>query len=327
VSDSKIQRKKRQEIVVTPGGPRPIERVHRVATGQTVRLNDQGIHTMSLKGKSATIAQMASEEMVITPGGKRPKSHVHKVEAGHILRVTGSRLKKLDSSENIMADFGAVAPGLGKPPAPAGGWVTYGYWNNDTGVPISLLKTNWVVPPPPTTQSGQLIYLFNGIQNSTNILQPVLQWGTSPAGGGNFWAIASWYVGPPGAQAFYSELVQVKPGDVLVGVMTMTGQSGNFFNYSCEFQVIAGPSLPVENIEQLAWCCETLEAYGITKASDYPATRMTQFESINIQTGTTSPNVTWTPFPDPPQAQGFGEHCVVPTNSATNGEVDIFYQP
>ena len=38
------------------------------------------------------------------------------------------------------------------------------------------------------------IFLFNGIQNSTSIYQPVLQWGPSAAGGGNFWTVASWYV-------------------------------------------------------------------------------------------------------------------------------------
>ena len=316
-----IQRRKK--IVVPPGGPRAIEKVHGVSPGHVIRRDDKGSHSIILKSGSGKIIQAPTEELVFTPGGHRPKSYVHKVEAGHILRVSGSRLKKLDQSRKIVADFGAVAPGLGQPPAPAGGWVAYGYWNNNTGIPISLFKTTWTVPLAPATQSGQLIYLFNGIQNSTNILQPVLQWGASPAGGGNYWAIANWYVGPPGAQAFYSELVQVNPGDVLTGVMTLTGQAQNHFNYRSEFQGIAGPTLPVENIEQLAWCCETLESYGITAATDYPATQRTQLSSITIQTGATVPAVTWTPAGD---NATYGENCTVPINSATNGEVDIFYQ-
>ena len=46
----------------------------------------------------------------------------------------------------------------------------------------------WQVPPPPSVQdSGEVVFLFNGIQNyGTNfgILQPVLQWGVSAAGAG-----------------------------------------------------------------------------------------------------------------------------------------------
>jgi hypothetical protein len=64
-----------------------------------------------------------------------------------------------------------------------------------------------------------------------------LQWGTSAAGGGNYWAVASWLADGQGGPAFYSQLVQVKPGDVFVGVMTLTGQSPNGLSYNCEFQM------------------------------------------------------------------------------------------
>ena len=54
------------------------------------------------------------------------------------------------------------------------------------------------------------------------IYPPVLQWGPSAAGGGNYWAVASWYADGQGGQAFYSQLVQVSnPGDILVGIMTL----------------------------------------------------------------------------------------------------------
>ncbi len=121
-----------------------------------------------------------------------------------------------------------------------------------------------------------MIFLFSGIQNSTMIYQPVLQWGESAAGGGNYWAVASWYVDGQGGIALHSSLVQVNPGDTLVGVMTLTGQSGSQFSYDCSFQGIANASLPVSNIEQLTWLIETLECYGITKASDYPDAALTE---------------------------------------------------
>jgi hypothetical protein len=64
-------------------------------------------------------------------------------------------------------------------PALGSGWITYASWTNNTGAPISLFSTSWIVPPAPATQSGQTIFLFSGIQNSGFIYQPVLQWGSS----------------------------------------------------------------------------------------------------------------------------------------------------
>jgi hypothetical protein len=82
-------------------------------------------------------------------------------------------------------------------PVLGGGWTIYAYWNNGTGTTISVFKTTWKVPPDPQTTGKQTIFLFNGIQNygsNFGILQPVLQWGPSAAGGGQYWSAASWYV-------------------------------------------------------------------------------------------------------------------------------------
>src|SRR5262249_55582039 len=157
----------------------------------------------------------------------------------------------------------------------------------------------------------------NGIDPSNPsaaILQPVLQWGVSAAGGGNYWSIASWYVTGSG-HAYHTTLVPVHSGDTLVGVMKLTGQSDNLFSYTCEFQGIAGTSLPVQNVEQLVWCNETLEAYSITQCSDYPATDLTAMRSINIHTGSTMPTLNWTPE-DP--VTDCGQHTVVISNSPTD---------
>ena len=236
-----------------------------------------------------------AEEFVLTPGGLRLKSLVHKIESGTILDGSDGRHRMLDSSGRVLADFGLipyrptgrplmpenVAHPAGGVPAFGSGWITYASWTNDTGTPVSLFSTSWVVPPAPATQSGQLIFLFSGIQNSTMIYQPVLQWGGgSEAGGGNYWAVASWYADGQGGQAFYSELVQVNPGDVLVGVMELTGQSSDGFSYNCYFEGIPNTSLPIQNVQELTFCIETLECYGITQCSDYPAAPRTQMSSI-----------------------------------------------
>ena len=282
------------------------------------------------------------DQLVLTPGGFRPSSQVHKVEDGQHLDLADGRIRNIHQSGLLAADFGEFAPvqpswplqpgnvingaltsGAAAVPALGSGWIAYAGWTNNTGTPVSLLKTAWTVPPAPTTQSGQTVFLFNGIENATMILQPVLQWGVSAAGGGNFWAIGSWYASGPGGHSFYSSLTQVAPGTQLVGTMTLTGQSASGFSYDCRFDGIAASVLPVQNVPELTWCIQTLEAYQISARSDYPPAVMTAMTAINLQVGGNPAPLAWTqnnPVTDT------GQHCVVVSNDATSGEVDLYYQ-
>jgi len=279
-----------------------------------------------------------ADDLVLTPGGYRPQSTVHLIEPGHILDASGGVLqKRLAATGEVVESFGpvpvrpgneplhpanvfvpaSVVPGLGS------GWITYASWANSTGKPITSFNTTWMVPPPPATQSGQTIFLFNGIQNSSMIYQPVLQWGSSGAGGGNFWAVASWYVDGQGGPAFHSQLIQVSPGQNLLGVMTLTGQSGGLFSYECQFQGIANSGYPVQNIAQLTWCIETLEAYGLTKCSDYPGSSMTAMTAIEITTSGGEAPLSWAasnPVTD------CGQHTAVISDASPGGEVVLFYR-
>jgi hypothetical protein len=316
--------------VITPGGLRPRQSVHGIRPGQVVRRTAEGTYV---------VEDDSSEELVLTPGGLRPRSRVHQLEPGHVVDAAGGRLLMRQASGEIVADLGTtpVAP-RGRPlmphnvvaplvggvePAVVSGWITYVSWTNSTGNPVSNFTTNWVVPPAPSTDNGQTIFLFNGIQNSTNIYQPVLQWGPSAAGGGSQWNVASWYVDGSGGTTFYTNLVGVNVGDVLTGVMTLTGQSPSGFSYDCFFQGIANTSLPVQNIQELTWLIETLECYGITRCSDYPATNKTAMTAIGIQTGATTPVVAWTvsnAFTD------CGQHTLIFSEEAGgSGEVDLWY--
>ena len=153
---------------------------------------------------------------------------------------------------NVTTARAALVAGAGQGdplPALGEGWISYAYWTNNTGSPVTRFATTWVVPPAPATDSGQTIFLFNGIQNSTMIYQPVLQWGPSAAGGGSYWAVASWYADGQTGTSFHSTLVRVNPGDVLVGVMTLTARQGNGFSYNCQFTGIANSSLPISNVD------------------------------------------------------------------------------
>ena len=329
----------KDDLVIAPGGPRSKDLVHPVGPGEAVRRSESGAHTVVPKDQPASGEGRSAmdEALVLTPGGFRPKSLVHHIEPGHVLRATAGRLQKLHPSGKMLVEFEAIPLRPGNEPlmprnvrlahrevpALGSGWISYASWSNNAGQPVSLFATTWVVPRPPATQSGQTIFLFNGIQNSTMIYQPVLQWGPSAAGGGNFWAVASWYADGQNGQAFYSQLVKVNPGDVLVGIMTLTGQSPSGFDYDCEFQGIANSGLSIQNVQELTWCIETLEAYGVNQCSNYPASLRTAFQQISLQTGSATPALNWAaanPITD------CGQHAVVVSNSSAAGEVRIYYR-
>jgi hypothetical protein len=278
------------------------------------------------------------KDMVLTPGGMRHKAHVHKIPIGHHLDQRSNRIVQRDEQGKVVADHGEIKhrpedkplmPGnVTLPPdsvAPlASGWITFADWNNNSGQPASLFVATWHVPPAPTTASGQTIFLFNGIQNSTMIYQPVLQWGPSFAGGGNYWTVASWYADGQGGPVFHSPLTTVNVGQKLIGVMASTGQNGALFSYQCQFIGIPNSILPIFNVPELKWHVITLETYNCTKPTDYPNVPDTPFTGVLVQTGTGTPppNVVWQPVN---AITDTGQHTIVVNNAYGDGLVIIFY--
>ena len=87
---------------------------------------------------------------------------------------------------------------------------------------VSAINSTWVVPGPPISPGGQTLFFWNGVEpaDTSAVLQPVLQWGTSAAGGGPYWAYASWYVSASHGSHF-SPLVKVSPGERVAGSNTL----------------------------------------------------------------------------------------------------------
>lgn len=268
-----------------------------------------------------------SRSLILTPGGYRHPSLVHHVEPGQAVKSDGDRLSLLNLETNELKEIPESDAATVQAAALGSGWIAHAYWMNDTGEPVSSFSTAWQVPPEPDTQSGQTIYLFNGISpadNSAAIIQPVLQWGgPGELGGGPYWTIASWYVegANSGGRAFHSSHVRVSPGETVVGVMSLVGQPGGRFSYQCEFQGVAGTSLTCESVDELVWCNLTLEAYSVSQCSDYPA-GLTAMRAVNLQTGGSNPALSWTPSND---VEDCGQHVVVVNDSSQDGEVDIYY--
>src|SRR5262249_31475630 len=146
----------------------------------------------------------------------------------------------------------------GPRPALGTGWITNSIWSNTSGQPISFFTTTWRVPSAPGKQDGQTIFLFNALLNSAqnDILHPVLQWGPSQAGGGNYWSVSCWFIDSSG-NAFYRDLVRVNEGDTLVGVMRLTAQTDGMFSYDCSFQGIGGMDLTIQNVSEMLVATET----------------------------------------------------------------------
>ncbi|MDQ6616291.1 MAG: hypothetical protein M3083_16510 [Actinomycetota bacterium] len=278
---------------------------------------------------------------------------MHALEQGHHISGLDGRLSIVETStgqlvkdlgeHSTLNRFGAAPPapaaeGQGPTPAlPDIGWIEFSQWANNTGKPIVYFSTKWIVPPAPVSTDQQIVFLFNGLQQTSvgpYILQPVLQWGPSAAGGGNTWAITNWYVNGQGGTAIYKTLVEVNEGDVLQGVMTLTGQSPSGFSYESAFVGYPACTLTVSNIAQLAWACETLECYGATpslpvpQCSDYPDVDLTSFYEIDLKVGTsvsagTDATLDWqavTNYSD------CGQKCVIASNASPGGEVRIYYR-
>ncbi len=278
------------------------------------------------------------EKLVLTPGGVRPKSNVHLIEPGYSLHLNEGKLQKIGPSGRVKEDFDLAM----HPPEDASvrldeaipessdelgpGWIAWAEWDNDTGNPITYFSTTWVVPPPPEAKSDQLIYLFNGLQNPdrTWILQPVLQWGVSDIGGGDFWGIGSWFV-ERGGHACSSQLIPVNPGDVLYGIISVGYQSEDLIQYKCEFRGFAQTCLWT-TFNELTSCCQALEVYSPGKrcrSPDYPNTPFTSFQAIDIKTGTINPKVSWSPKVIETNSR---QRAEVANKANPGGEVIIYYR-
>jgi len=268
----------------------------------------------------------ASPDLVLTPAGYMPRSSVHFVGEGFHLSVENGRLQRLENGTNRMAeDYGTVKITPARAPE-VQGWIAYAYWTN-TGTAITNFTTTWTVPSVPGNKGSQTIFLFNGMQDGTTstsyIIQPVLQWGPSAAGGGKYWAITNWYVSS--SQAFFGSLVTVSAGASLTGVMKETAVSGSNYSYNSSFTGYpAASALQVNNVPQAFWAAETLESYGVTTPSTmYPPNSDVALTGIQILKGSTNASISWTTAQ---ATSGSAQKAVVVSNASPGGQVDIYFR-
>jgi hypothetical protein len=284
-------------------------------------------------------------ELVVTPGGYRPSDMVHKIGADLRLRILTGRLQGVNVSDEPVADYGSVprdganpamTPGYALPPGvdtpegsepvtPLGrGWIAFAHWTNEDNEHVSSFRSTWTVPPEPATRSGQTIFLFVAMQDTIPMtLLPALQWGPSAAGGGDYWSVASWYVGGTTGAVFHGELVPVNVGDELTGVISLVGRQRAHCDYRCGFEGLANADLPVFKVRDLSRCGEVLAAYGIQQCSDYPDESAMGFRNIELMKGFRRPALAWQPVNTITEC---GQHVVILSDANPGGEVDVHFR-
>ncbi|MBV8485111.1 MAG: hypothetical protein JO077_19875 [Verrucomicrobia bacterium] len=264
---------------------------------------------------------------VLTPFGYMDGANVHQVPTGYeLVRMPDEHMRMENPTTGDHIDFPKPVS-LNKPTIPFtdNGWVTFASWYNDTGTPVAYYVADWNVPPAPSTYDGQTIFLFNSIEPASGnaILQPVLQYGTSAAGGGEYWSVASWYVFKDNQDAYVTPLTYVSPGQFLGGQISLIKKKRALCTYKSDFYGIDASILTVRDIRQLVWCTGTLEVYGLDQCTDFPNTAYTEMYSVNIVlTNGYAPSMQWTVTN---AATSCGVQTGIGYGGAVNAILDIYY--
>jgi len=246
-----------------------------------------------------------ADRTILTPFGAMPASCVHGVgNNAHILSVdsdqnmlvqledgTMKSIPPCHTNEHVIARAASRSARSNDVTLP-NGWAAYASW--DSPAEIVYFNGGWSVPPVPKDETVQTLFLFTGLQNAfdlaanpaatVSIIQPVLQWGPSEAGGGNYWAIASWYVTSSGS-AVYSTLITVNPGDFILGNMSVSNAKWDIS--TIQARTNRATAIKVNPQATELWAFVTLEVYNVGDCGDYP-NGSTVFTNLDVR-GTSGP--------------------------------------
>jgi hypothetical protein len=134
---------------------------------------------------------------------------------------------------------------------------------------------------------AQTLFLFTGLQDNyglnrrdsaipsvTNIIQPVLQFGTSEAGGGDYWAMASWYV-DSNMNAYYSTLTKTQPSHTIQGNMWVNKMNQQWIIQTIDTTSNQITTLNIATNTTEPWAFVTLEVYSVNTCNEYPTGSVT----------------------------------------------------
>jgi len=236
--------------------------------------------------------------MTMTPWGMRPKSCTHFVPSDALIEDDGhmARIIYADGSVKMLPQCSMPHRRVQDVGSPPSGWAAYAHYQASAA--LTTYNGVWPVPPIPKDVGTQTLFLFTGMQNSfasvgadtVSIIQPVLQYGASEAGGGTYWSLASWYVTSTG-QATYSTLMKTLSGHTIVGNMTLSG-SQKWTITATDSDTSKDTSLNVATHVQEMYAFVTLEVYSVSTCLEFP-TGTVSFTSLELESGTKSVTPSW----------------------------------
>jgi hypothetical protein len=237
------------------------------------------------------------EGYVITPFGYFHPSCVRQlgngdtVLGGRVIQHADGTLETLAVCEQprytASGELVITGPEGSEPPTIGHSWIESA--STTTSTSYGELVATWTVPPAPTSNNGQTVYLFPGmedINDVVSIIQPVLGWNSDF---GSAWGIASWNCCPSGITV-ESTPVRVSAGDEIKGTMRDLCSAGTL---SCaKWRVISedvttGHSTTLNNSpsegQTFNWAfAGALEVYSVSQCSDYPSNGALAFSDLAL---------------------------------------------
>ena len=268
---------------------------------------------------------------VLMPGGSRLKSRVKKaLEKAKAPKSTIKKLEKIspdttteraDLLESDVHFIRSLVPHSHEIVNPR--WVAYAGWNNQTGSPVASMTAVLRVPQPPVNKFGHSIFIFPGLQSEKLILQPILQWGITGMGGGESWNIGSCLIGGQSSPIQLSGLTTVNPGDVIKAVIELKDISNNKYYYTSYFEDFNRSRIDTAGLQELKYCCVTLESYNVRVPNDYPAQQLTTLSGIRLADMNMRPILpAWQVKPN---SGSLGEHAIVRRVPGEDDAIDLYF--
>ena len=239
-------------------------------------------------------------DYVITPAGYFHAACVVQLDDGEQLTPEGDVLLKHElgvrkvatcrhASFDLRGDRHAVdAQGVDARPAATAfsGWISDS--QSSGAPPASQMVADWTVPASPTTNAGQTLYFFPGLEATPNvvtILQPVLGWNSYS---NSTWTMANWNCCKSGT-VYTGNPITVRPGDQIHGAMVGTGCTRTS---PCTSWAITSTDLTTNQTTTMktsAWSQlfnwyfgGVMEVYGVSACHHLPASGSITFTNVKV---------------------------------------------
>ncbi|MGI0078162.1 MAG: hypothetical protein ACRECH_00875 [Nitrososphaerales archaeon] len=213
--------------------------------------------------------------------------------ANHSTEVTDASGKVLAVHAPCATKPVLTNPFLNSSNSPNGGSPSGGSWVEDATFNeyyFTGFSAQWNVPAPPSSYGNQIIYLFPGLEPifGDSIIQPVLQWGSSSYGSGQYYVMADWYFSILSG-AYHTPFIKVNSGDTIGGFMAESSGPGSSWTVGfADVTTQKGNAMGVSGIYETQ-AFVTLEQYNVQSCSQYPNTWYygIPFSSVQDQSGHT----------------------------------------